>query len=147
MKTLLIFSLSLMLMISAEIQEQIYEKGTFEVQLSNLQIQKGGKVYIAVYDKEENFMTEKRLKGLMVEVDGKNTKLNVNIDGLPNGEYVLTAFHDTNGNGKMDFDAYGRPLEAWATSGVINPYGPPTWENAKIHLKDDRMNINLDFKN
>lgn len=146
MKLLLILTLSLLMQFSNETDQQVIDKGSLSLELTNVQIEKGGKIYIAVFDREETFMTEKRYKGMIVDVDEKSTNAKLTFEDLPYGDYVVSAFHDTNANGKMDFDSNGMPTEDWATSGTVNPYGPPTWQAAKIRLREANKQIDLNFK-
>lgn len=146
MKLLLILTLSLMLQISNETQIHFKNKGTLSVKLEGIQTEKGGKIYIALFNQKGNYMSENRYKGLIVDVNDEDSFADISFIDLPEGDYAVTAFHDTNGNGEMDFDSNGMPLEAWATSGKSNPYGPPTWETSKIELKGGDLDIKLNFK-
>lgn len=144
MKLLLILLLSFTLQVSNETQIHFEEKGIINVKLDGVQTEKGGKIYIALFNRKGDYMTENRFKGLIVDVD-EYDKTDVSFTDLPKGEYAVTAFHDTNGNGKMDFDPSGMPEEDWASSGTPNPYGPPTWESTKIQLNNESVNVKLNF--
>lgn len=52
-------------------------------------------------------------------------------DNLPAGDYAAKAFHDLNGDGQMNFDAYGRPTEPYAFSNnASGNMGPARWSAA-----------------
>lgn len=52
---------------------------------------------------------------------------------LPDGDYGLKVFHDVNGNGKMDVNPFGMPIEPYAFSNnAIGNMGPAGWDRAKF---------------
>ena len=57
---------------------------------------------------------------------------------LAPGSYAIAAFHDENGNGKMDANVVGIPTEAYGFSrDARGAFGPPKWDAAVIELKAD----------
>jgi uncharacterized protein (DUF2141 family) len=55
--------------------------------------------------------------------------------GASAGVYVVTAYHDDNDNGALDFDTRGIPAEATGNSGnAVGSYGPPTFDQMKFEL-------------
>jgi len=144
MKLLFILALSCALQIT---NSTIFEaeKGNLNVELKNVNSEKGGKIYIAVFNKKETFMTNDFYKSYIVEVKGDNMTSSMTIEDLPYGEYVISAYHDTNNNQTMDFDANGMPQESWAMSGSANPYARPSWDTSKIEVKKEKQKIDLYF--
>jgi len=68
----------------------------------------GGLVYVAVYSNENDYKAEKSfVKFILNPSSGKITHA---ID-LPNGEYVVSVFQDTNSNGDLDTNLFGIPSE------------------------------------
>ncbi len=60
----------------------------------------------------------------------------VTVAGLPPGDYAIKSFHDVDGNGKMNFNPLGIPLEPYAFSNnARGMFGPPAWSAAAFHLK------------
>ncbi len=58
------------------------------------------------------------------------------IEDVPAGSYAITGFHDENGNGRLDFDTYGIPLEATGnTRGARGQYGPPTFDAMQTEIE------------
>jgi uncharacterized protein (DUF2141 family) len=121
--------------------------GNVDVDFKNVNSEKEGKIYIAVFNKKETFMTKNYYKNYTIDVNNENMNLSMTIENLPYGEYVISAYHDTNDNQMMDFDDNGMPQEAWAMSGSSNPYARPSWETAKIEVKEGIMKIDLYFFN
>lgn len=91
-----------------------------------------GKLMVAIYDKAADFLS-KPLKDLVVApVAGSNTVL---VKDLPPGDYAVAVFHDENGNGKMDANAFGIPTESVGFSNDAHgDMGPPSFAGARVSL-------------
>lgn len=60
---------------------------------------------------------------------------------VPVGTYAITAFHDDNGNGQMDFDTRGIPFEATGNGkNAKGSFGPPTFDQMKFDLPPKTQN-------
>ena len=64
---------------------------------------------------------------------------------LPPGRYALLAFVDVNGNGTLDKDADGKPIEPHGFSGDNGGSGPPDFDDAVIEVgaEDSAASITL----
>lgn len=52
---------------------------------------------------------------------------------LPDGDYGLKLFHDVNGNGRMDVNPFGMPIEPYAFSNnAVGNMGPAGWDRARF---------------
>lgn len=57
------------------------------------------------------------------------------ISNLPAGEYAVQVMHDSNGNGELDSNLVGMPIEPWAFSNnAAGNFGPPKWNDVKFDL-------------
>ena len=57
----------------------------------------------------------------------------VSFEGLPAGEYGVRAFHDLNGDGRMNTNPFGMPTEPYAFSNnAVGNMGPASWDRAKF---------------
>lgn len=53
--------------------------------------------------------------------------------GLQPGDYAVMLFHDENGNGQLDSNAFGVPAEGFAFSnGAVAKFGPPKFGEMKV---------------
>ena len=53
--------------------------------------------------------------------------------GVETGTYAIVAFHDENGNGRLDTNFLGIPSESWCTSRNAKAlFGPPSFSGAKF---------------
>ncbi len=94
-----------------------------------------GRVYVGLYT--QNSWLVKTYRGAVKKIE--NGTIKVTFKDLPSGKYAISAFHDMNGNGKLDSDEYGRLVEAYACSrGAIGRFGPPQWKDAEFDLKADK---------
>ena len=56
-------------------------------------------------------------------------------EGLPAGDYGVKAFHDVNGNGRMDTNPFGMPTEPYAFSNnAVGNMGPASWDRARFSV-------------
>ena len=57
---------------------------------------------------------------------------------LPAGTYALAVIHDQNGNGKLDTNPVGMPIEAYGFSrDARGNFGPPKFDDAAIAVSTD----------
>lgn len=55
--------------------------------------------------------------------------------GLPGNRYAVAVFHDENGNGEMDSNVLGLPLEGYGfANDASGAMGPPSFEAASIEV-------------
>ena len=58
--------------------------------------------------------------------------------GLEPGRYALSALHDENGNGRLDSNVVGMPLERYGFSrDARGQMGPPRFDDAAVELSAD----------
>ncbi|MEM7702624.1 MAG: DUF2141 domain-containing protein [Pseudomonadota bacterium] len=52
------------------------------------------------------------------------------------GVYVISAYHDDNDNGQLDFDDQGIPFEAIGNSrNAVGEFGPPSFDQTKFDVR------------
>ena len=95
-----------------------------------------GNLYIAVYDSVDTWLGEETVFEHQVvianarEGDLVSTELQ-----LPPGEYALSIFYDSNGNGELDTNFIGIPKEPIAISNnARSRFGPPKFKDAVFTL-------------
>lgn len=94
-----------------------------------------GAVMVALYD-EASYGGGQPVRSARVDVAaGQRT---VAFEGLPAGEYGVKAFHDLNGNGRMDANPFGMPTEPYAFSNnARGNMGPASWERARFEVSGE----------
>jgi uncharacterized protein (DUF2141 family) len=102
----------------------------------------GGLVYVAVYSNENDYKAEKPCEKFTL--NPVNSKISHTLE-LPNGEYVISVFQDTNSNENLDTNIFGIPTEP---IGITNYslMGPPGGFNklkTPINNSSKKLIINL----
>lgn len=137
MKTLLILITSfLSFTISAQ------NTTTIVVNISDFESNEG-KVYVALYDSADTFLS-KHLKGAVSEISALEST--VTFEDVENGTYAISVFHDENGNGKLDTGTFGIPSEPVGTSNnATGFFGPPKFEDAKFEVTGKKIELNINL--
>lgn len=69
------------------------------------------------------------------------------VPGLKAGRYAIKVFHDVNGNGKMDSNPFGMPLEPFAFSNNALPQGGPArWAQASFEVAAGAATTTISFQ-
>jgi uncharacterized protein (DUF2141 family) len=113
-----------------------YGQGSIEVVVTNIKALKGD-VRIGLFNNEKDFL-EKPIEGKVVKVT--SDKAVVSFDGLPDGDYAVSIFHDENGNEELDKNGIGIPQEGFAFgNNAMGMFGPPSFEKAKVTIKGNSV--------
>ena len=123
---------------------------TVSVRISGLESSKGA-VMSSIFKGSDGFPSShaKAHKKAVVQISGG--KATVTFKGLPPGDYAVAAFHDENGNKKLDKGMFGAPSEGWGVSN--NPTArlrAPRWGEAKFTVPEGgtkNLNIKLRYPN
>jgi len=91
-----------------------------------------GHVLVALYD-EETFLKKKPVQKLRIDLAPGTAVTGVFRD-VPEGTYAVVAFHDENGNGKLDRNLIGIPTEKIGFSNNPSLWGPPRFSDSKFVL-------------
>ena len=95
-----------------------------------------GKIMVALYDTAEAYSGGVPVRAAEVDVAAGQTEA-VFAD-LPAGDYAMKAFHDVNGNGRMDTNPFGMPNEPFAFSNNARcNMGPASWDRARFAVSGE----------
>ncbi|WP_297799798.1 DUF2141 domain-containing protein [uncultured Brevundimonas sp.] len=90
-----------------------------------------GTVQVAVYDSEDAYEHGNPVR--VANIDVAHGQSEVVFEGLTSGDYGIKAFHDVNGNGRMDTNPFGLPVEPYAFSNnAVGNMGPAKWDRAQF---------------
>ena len=110
------------------------------VEISNIIIN-GGKVSIGIFSNAEEFKKEEPYMGF--ELESTNEVLFQEVL-LPHGEYVISAYQDTNNNGKLDTGLFGIPKELVGISNYFGKGFPSgNFNKQKIPINDTTGTITI----
>lgn len=91
-------------------------------------------LYVALYDSAAAFAGSKSLAAQTLPLRAGAARLR--FSGLPPGRYALRVFADENGNGKLDTNPVGMPIERYGFSNdAKGNRGAPDFEAAALNLE------------
>lgn len=94
-----------------------------------------GKVMVALFNSEANYNGGQPVAAAEVDATGSTIAV---FEGLPAGDYAVRAFHDVNGDGRMNTNPFGMPNEPYAFSNnAVGNMGPASWERARFTVSGD----------
>ena len=110
------------------------------IDITNVQVN-GGIVHLAIFANADEFRREEPF--LAFQLGDASTVLSQKVS-LPAGEYVVSAFQDANGNGRLDFNRLGIPRELVGISN-FNGRGFPSrnFDRQKIRIDESTGRITL----
>jgi len=100
-----------------------------------------GRLMVALYASEDAYKKKEPLQARALPANGVRDTV---FKDLAPGRYAIAVFHDENGNGKLDRDGAGLPLEAYGFS--RNPgtrYGPPGFADAAVSLDKESQALSI----
>lgn len=93
-----------------------------------------GTLRVALFDSAGTFMQSGSETGATFQRARPGTMRFV-FTGLPAGRYAAAVFHDANGNGELDSNLIGIPVEGFAfTNGASGSFGPPRFDEAAVDV-------------
>lgn len=101
-------------------------------------------LYIVLFDTADSFSASRAMMSQKVEMhDGVAQWV---FGGLPEGLYAIKSFADENGNGKLDTNLIGPPVEHHGfANNARGRMGPPAFDAAAVHVNAD-SSISFELK-
>ena len=116
-------------------------KDNLQVHIQGFDLDTDTKVWVSVFSRE-GFLKEP-IQSKFVPVSGN--KLTLTFD-LPQGDYAVSTYQDTNRNGKLDRRFYGPPKEPYGFSNEVKPsFGPPKYDRCKFEIKEIQKTITINL--
>jgi len=117
--------------------------GTLVVEVEGLK-DDSGKLHASLYASEDGFPTKPEKAVAQADAPISGGKARVVFRGLPPGGYAVAAYHDENGNGKLDTGFLGIPSEGLASSNDAKGFmGPPPFEKARVEVGPGEQRITV----
>lgn len=102
-----------------------------------------GQVLVAVFG-AEGWLRKPIAAGRQEAAAQQGGALRIQIKDVPEGMVGVTVIHDQNGNGRLDMNAMGMPMEPTAFSNnAVGQFGPPRFEQAGFELKSPGARITI----
>ena len=99
-------------------------------------------IRIALYADAATFRHESDARQVLTLPAAKGTVSGVFHD-LPPGRYAVLAYHDENGNGKLDMTLGMFPDEGWGLSNDPTVIGPPRFEASAFEVSEPESAITV----
>jgi len=94
-----------------------------------------GKVMVALFNSEGSYQSSQPVAAQQIDASGSVVAV---FDHLPPGDYAVKAFHDVNGDGQMNTNPFGIPVEPYAFSNnAVGNMGPASWARAHFTVSGD----------
>jgi uncharacterized protein (DUF2141 family) len=98
-----------------------------------------GEISVALYRKPSDFPHPVRVYVAQTPKAVKGTNL-VRFTNLPPGFYAAAAYHDENGNKKLDKNLFGAPTEPYGFSNDARRLmSAPSFEEARFEIRDNEV--------
>ena len=104
-----------------------------------------GSVSAGIYNSATSFPQASEALAL-VRIKATPGSVGFTVHNLPPGQYAVAAYHDENGNGRLDIDPTGAPAEGYGVSNnARNPAAPPEFAKAAFELRDQNKSITINI--
>lgn len=117
------------------------------VVIQNIQ-QDTGNVMLGLFSTPEDF-PKTAIQGMFVTAAKRDAtgRITLVMRDLAPGQYAVSAFHDIDGNGKLNTNLMGMPIEPYGFSNdAQGQFGPPAFKAAAITLPAQGLTIQLSVK-
>lgn len=120
--------------------QNIYADVPFILEIQNVTIN-GGIIYVGVYSNEVSYKNKE--PAITFQINPINTVISHEIR-LPEGDYVINACQDSNGNGRLDSGIFNIPKEPVA---ITNYNGgiPGNFNKLKVRVDNTTTKITMSF--
>jgi uncharacterized protein (DUF2141 family) len=97
-----------------------------------------GMVMVALYDSASAFDGGSARPVAATAVSASGSRVVATFENLPAGDYAMKAFHDVNGDGEMNTNPFGMPVEPYAFSNnAVGNMGPARWSAAHFAVSGE----------
>ncbi len=99
---------------------------------------------MTLYNQADGYPMKPQLALAKRETTIQNKQAIFVFPALPHGTYAVAAYHDENGNGKLDTNWMGIPREGTAASNNAKGFmGPPKFRDARFDFKHTQHTISM----
>lgn len=117
--------------------------GTLTVEITGARSD-NGVIRVLVFSSEKGFPNDAGLAVAMVpEARLENGRAVVEIEGLPAGELAVAVIHDEDGDGEVDTNFLGIPVEGLGVSNNPDLKGPPKFRDAAFRYSGGKQGITV----
>jgi|GEM_PF-1925390 len=104
-----------------------------------------GDVHLAVYASAEDYAADRSIVGAVKPFSSKAVSFDLELPSA--GDYVISGYHDVNGNGKLDFNMMGIPKEPYGfVAPPFNKWREPAFADVATTVDAGKLNARMEFK-
>ena len=115
--------------------------GTLEVEITDIRSTEG-QLMVAVHGSAEGWDGKTEPAAAQLHAPTGDTAV-LTFEGLAPGSYAVQVMHDQNGNGKLDANFMGMPIEGYGFSNNPEVMRKATFDEARIELVEAGTRIQL----
>ena len=106
-----------------------------------------GLVCVAAHRTESGYLEQDDNKAFrLAKVQAHKPEVTVSMSDMPPGKYALEVFHDENGDGKLNRNFLGAPVEPYGISNNVRArYSLPSFADALIAVENTGTEIHIDL--
>jgi len=125
---------------------QYSDNPSIHINVTHINSQKGN-ILVAVYNSEKGFPGKKEGAIRFASGQIKNENSSIIISDIAPGIYAIALFHDSNGDGKLNFNILGIPKEGYGFSNnARNLFSAPSFKQASFtHKQDTNLEIKMRY--
>lgn len=106
-----------------------------------------GSIQVLIFNSEQGFPSDPKKAFMALTLPITNFSAQKILDNLPPGKYAISVFHDEDGDGQMQKNNLGIPLDRYGFSN--NPtlyFGPPSFIKCAVPTKNIRQKIEIKLR-
>ena len=111
------------------------------LEINNVAVNRG-LVYVAVYSNENDYKNERAYFSFILESTAATLTYSLE---LPEGEYVVSAFQDTNNNGRLDETIFWIPTEPVGKTNYNHRGAPGNFNRLKVPVNNNQTTITVNM--
>ncbi|WP_077037088.1 DUF2141 domain-containing protein [Pelomonas sp. KK5] len=102
-----------------------------------------GQVLLAAYADAGDWLKKPVAVARAAAAEARDGRLVLLVQGVPEGA-AISLFHDRDGNGRLNVNAMGMPIEPYGFSNdAAGNFGPPSFEQARLAPGATRITVRL----
>jgi uncharacterized protein (DUF2141 family) len=137
--------LPLSLAVNTYAEEAAPATGTLDITITNIQDAKGI-IHLSLQNSSDGWLSTdedvKTFRDVSQEITSTDDIV-ISVEGLPEGGYAISLFHDLDGDLELDTNFIGFPKEPFGFSAPMGMTGPPKFEKAVVEVGANKTSVEI----
>jgi uncharacterized protein (DUF2141 family) len=122
------------------------EENTLQLTVNKIKNNEGV-VRVLLFKGSEGFPDELDKAHSNASIKIQNGKAIITFEGLAEGDYALSVFHDSQNTGKLRTNAFGVPRDGYGFSNnATGTFGPPSFDKASFKVTAGKNHVEIDLR-